>query len=381
MFSARRFKAIAGKEFLELKRNKVFFMMTMLAPVVLFFLFAYGFPLDAKNITLGVVDFDDSALSRKLIDSFEGATRLFHIKKIANNYPPIIRELDMGNIRAALIIPSDFSKKLKRSGPANVQAIVDGTYPNNANLIGGYMEAIVASFQDEILTKFLLKRYGSSAKADAPIDLTVSAWYNSSFRSEDFIIPGIVAIVMMFFPPLVSAISLSKEKETGSILNMYCSSMTKTEYLLGKMLPYMIISYINFLVFLGLSIFLFKVPMRGSFSVLLFFSAFYIASVIAIGLLVAVLVNTQVAAILITSIGTLTPAFLYSGFMVPISNLGKNAKAMAYIMPCTYYIDLIRKIMIKGAKFIYLKGDMLAIVLFAVGLYLVAINLFKKRVG
>ncbi|NQT23012.1 MAG: ABC transporter permease, partial [Candidatus Omnitrophica bacterium] len=200
-------------------------------------------------------------------------------------------------------------------------------------------------------------------------------------RSEDFIVPGIVAIVMMFFPPLVATISLAKEKETGSILNMFCSSVTKSEYLLGKMVPYVIISYANALIFIALSIFLFKVPMRGSLFLLVSSSAFFVASAVALGLLVAVLVNTQIAAILITSILTLTPSFLYSGFMVPVSNVGKEGKYMAYMFPATYYIDLTRKIMVKGAQFVNLKFDIVIIIAFCLGLYFLSITLFKKRLG
>jgi len=380
-FSRRRFSAIAQKEFLELKRNKLFFLMTMLAPTILFLLFAYGFPLDAKNITMGVVDFDKTKASRSLIDDFESATKLFRIKKVADNYPTVENDMALGKLRCILVIPSDFSRKLKKRTPVTLQLIIDGIYPNNANLIGGYSDAVIASFRIKILHKYMLKNYGTSGNAGMPIDLTVSTWYNSSFRSEDFIVPGIIAIVLMFFPPLVSTISLAKEKETGSILNMYCSCITKTEYLLGKMTPYMIMTYINFLVFLALTVFLFKVPLRGSLPVLLTFSVFYVATVIAVGLLIAVIVNTQVAAILITSIGTLTPAFLYSGFMVPISNIGRDAKFMSYMMPCTYYIDLTRKIMVKGASFVHLKWDAVALVIFAVGLYVICIALFKKRLG
>ncbi|MFC1576224.1 ABC transporter permease [Candidatus Omnitrophota bacterium] len=380
-FSLRRFKAIAEKEYLELKRNKLFFLMMMLAPTILFFLFAYGFPLSAKNITMGVVDFDKTPLSRSLIDSFESATNLFQVKKVVNNYPEVERELALGKLRTILVIPAHFSEKVRKARPVSLQVIIDGIYPNNANLVGGYIDAVIVAFQSGILEKYMLTHYGSSGSSAMPIDLTVSTWYNSSFRSEDFIVPGIIAIVMMFFPPLVSTISLAKEKETGSILNMYCSSMTKTEYLLGKMLPYIIISYINFLLFLALTVFMFHVPMRGSLTVLLIVSFFYVATCIAVGLLVAVIVSTQVAAILITCIGTLTPAFLYSGFMVPISNIGRDAKTMAYMLPCTYYIDLTRKVMVKGAGFMHLRMDAMMLVVFCVGLYFICIKLFKKRLG
>jgi len=381
MFSIRRFNAIAQKEYLELKRNKLFFLMTILAPIILYFLFAYGFPLDAKNIPMGVVDFDKSSLSRSLIDNFQSATNLFNVKQVVGNYPALDKSMDLGKTHIILVIPPHFSKNIKKGEPVTLQALIDGIYPNRANLISSYAESIIGSFRDEILEEFFLKHYGFSDQTDYAIALKVSAWYNSSFRSEDFIIPGIVVIVMMFFPPLVGAISLAKEKETGSILNMYCSSITKSEYLLGKMLPYIFISFINFFIFLLITIFLFKVPMRGDPFTLMIVSIFYVASTIAIGLLIAVLVNTQIAAILITSIITLVPAFLYSGFMVPLTNVGEGARFMSYILPCTYEISLIRKIMVKGASFAHVKNDVIVIVVFCVGIYFLCIKLFKKRLG
>lgn len=381
MFSIRRFIAVAKKETLELKRNRLFFLMTILAPIILYFLFAFGFSLEAKNIPLGIVDLDKTQLSRSLIDSFRGATDLFNIKKVTGNISALDMDLELNRIRAIVVIPSKFSKNLRMANPVTLQVIVDGVLPTYANIVGSYLESTVVSFQDRMLEEFFLKNYPEFGRGEAAIDLKVSAWYNSAFRSEDFIVPGIAAIVMMFFPPLVAAISLAKEKETGSILNMFCSSITKSEYLLGKMTPYVIISYANALLFIALSIFIFKVPMRGNLFLLVAVSAFFVASAVAIGLLVAVLVNTQVGAILITSILTLTTSFLYSGFMIPVSNLGREGKYMAYMFPATYYIDITRKIMVKGAQFIHLRFDIIVIIAFCFGLYFLCIALFKKRLG
>ncbi|MBI4352964.1 MAG: ABC transporter permease [Candidatus Omnitrophica bacterium] len=379
-FSVRRFKAVAQKEFLELRRNPLFFLMTVLAPLILFFLFAYGFPLDAKNIPMGVLDLDKSALSRTLLDKFE-AGKAFRIKQTAGDYASLEKELSLGRIRAILAIPADFSRNLKRGLPVTLQILVDGSYPNRANLVSGYAEATIFSFRTEILRDFFIKAFGSAGAADLPIDLSVSVWYNPSFRSEDFIIPGIIAIIMMFFPPLVSAISLAKEKETGSILNMYCSSVTKTEYLLGKMTPYVLISYVNFLIFLLCALFIFEVPLRGDLPALLIVSAFYTATAVAMGLSIAVCVNTQIAAILITAMVTLTPSFLYSGFMVPVSSIGEEGRLLAYGLPATHYIDVARKIMVKGVGFAEVKLSVLALVGFCVGLYAISIAWFKKRLG
>lgn len=383
MFSLRRYIAVAKKEFLELRRNVLFFLMTILAPMLFYFLFVFGFPLDAKNISIGVVDLDKTMASRELISSFENATDLFRVKFVTNDLAYADGEISKGNLRMVLTIPHDFGRKLTAGRPIALQGLIDGAYPNTASLVGANSDAVVSSFNYNTLYKFLLTRPGfeGGAVSFTPIDLSVSGWYNSSFRSEDFIIPAIIALVMVFFPPIVSAISLAREKETGSILNMYCSSLRKTEYLLGKMTPYIIISYINFVLFIVISVFGFNVPMRGSVLTLLFSGFFYVSAVIGIGLLIAVLVKSQVAAILITFVGTVMPAFLYSGFMVPMSSMDESARYSGYSLPTTYFMDIARKLMVKGSDIKYIWLDVVVTILFCLVIYILCIKFFKKRVG
>lgn len=380
MFSIVRFKAVAEKEFLELKRNKLFFIMTILAPIVLFILFAYGFPLDPKDIPVGIVDMDKTQLSRSLIDAFSNTSQIFKIKKVVSEYRQIKDKFLLGQVRMVLVIPHDFQKSIKKNNPVSLQLLLDASSTNSANLIGNYAGSIIESFKANILEEYFLKHEISPASITA-IELEVSGWYNSSFRSEDFIFPGIIALIMMFFPPLVSAISLAKEKETGSILNMYCSSISRSEYLLGKMLPYIIISFINCLLFIAFSVLVAHVPLRGSLILIIFNSLFYVATSIGLGLLVAVFVNSQIAAILITSMLTLTPTFLYSGFMVPVSNIEESSRFLSYLTPATYYIDLLRKVMVKGVSFDCVKFNTLVLMLLCFLVYFVCIKSFKKRVG
>lgn len=362
----------------------LFFMMTILAPVVFYLLFAYGFCIDAKHIMLGVVDFDKTAMSRSLIDTFVNATDLFDLKMVTDNYAPVERELALGNLRVALVIPNDFEIKIKTGRKTQTQALIDAAYPNTASLVGANADAILGVFRYEVLYKYLATRpsfEGGGGLTFTPIDLSASGWYNSAFRSEDFIIPAIIALVIVFFPPMVGAMSLAREKETGSILNMYCSSLRKTEYLMGKMTPYILITYFNFIVFLIMTVFLFDVPMRGSVATLCIGAFFYIAVVIAVGLFVAVLVKSQVAAILITFVGTVMPAFLFCGFMVPMSSMDKSAQQTGYTLPTTYFIDMTRKLMVKGVSFKYVATDMYVLIISAVALYAICIKLFKKRLG
>jgi ABC-2 type transport system permease protein len=382
VISPRRIKAVAVKELQELMRNAMSFILAIVAPLILYFLFAFGMPLDVKNIPMAVLDEDKSAESRKLIDTFESAN-IFTIKRMVQKFDDIDTIMKRGEIRLCVVVPSRFAEKLQKGIPQTIYGYVDATYPNRAQMIGGYFEGTIADYNDRNLSVFFLKVLGPSygTGTGMPVSTFISPWFNPTFRSEDFIVPGVIAIILIFLPPTIAAISLSKEKETGSILNMFCSPISKTEYLIGKSLPYIALTYCNFLLFLALTIFLFKVPMRGDLSLLLGVSFIYVVVVIGLGILVAVLVRTQIAAILITAIVNLIPTFMYSGFMNPIICMDESGKETAYSLPPTYYISFIRKIMLKGVGMEYLWIEILVLSLMALSFYLLAIVLFKKKLG
>lgn len=388
MLSLRRMFAVTKKEFQELIRNPMGFLLSILAPVILFFLFAYGMPLDVKNIPMAVFDQDKTEYSRKFVDLFKNS-KIFEIKRYVENYKEADNIMRAGNIRVCLVIPPNFGKNIRENRPQNIQAIADATYTNRASIIGGYIDATVASFNEDILGKFFTKRFGALAGGAAggkgssgmPVDIYISPWFNPTMRSEYFIVPGVIGIILIFLPPIIAAISLSKEKETGSILNMYCSPVSKSEYIFGKAMPYIGLTFFNFFLYLIFTITIFKVPLRGDPLLLIFVSLIYIITIIGIGFFVAVLVNTQIAAILIVSVISLIPSFMYSGFMLPVICMDKNARASAQSIPPTYYIDFTRKLMLKGVGLNYLLTDIIALIAMGVILYGLTIVMFKKKLG
>lgn len=380
MFSIRRMLAVTKKEFQELIRNWLTFLLCIIAPVILYFLFAYGMPLDVKNIPIAILDEDKTAESRRLIDTFK-CNNIFNIKKYLSNFNEIEKIIRTGNIRACVVIPPKFSKNIHRGRPQNIQAIVDATYSNRASIIGGYIDSALAAFNEEVLNNFFTKKFGASNNSGPPISLYVSPWFNPTLRSEDFIVPGVIAIILIFLPPIITAIAISKEKETGSIINMFCSQVTGVEYLLGKVIPYIVITYFNFILFVVFTITIFNVPLRGNFLLLLITSFFYVITVMGTGLLIAVLVRTQIAAILIVAVATMLPSFMYSGFMLPVICMEKNAQSVAYMLAPTYYISFLRKLMIKGVGINYLFIDIIAIIIIGLIFYVLSIALFKKKLG
>ncbi len=379
-FSLRRMLAVTRKEYQELVRNWMSFLLSIIAPIALFFLFAYGMPLDVKNIPMAILDEDRTPQSRKMIDAFSQG-RVFTVTRLIEKQEEIEDLLRLGQVRVCVTIPKNYAKNIQRGRPQAIQALVDATYPNRAAIIGGYLDSTLASVNEGILKSFLEKRFGGGGGGGFPVALYTSPWFNPTLRSEDFIVPGVIAIILIFLPPLIAAISLAKEKETGSILNMYCSPLTKAEYLLGKAVPYIVITAFNFVLFLIFTVFIFRVPLRGDISLLSAVSLIYVVAVVGIGIFIAVLVNTQIAAILICAVATLIPSFMYSGFMLPVICMEENARETAMMFATTYYISFIRKLMIKGVGIQYLWTEILALSMIGLALYTLSIILFKKRLG
>jgi len=378
-FSPRRMLAVTRKEFQEMIRSWMSFLLAIVSPIALFFLFAYGMPLEVKNIPLAIMDEDKSYASRALIDCFANGL-VFEIRQMLDDYRELDRVMRIGRVRACVVIPARFSQNIRNGLPQSVQVIIDATYPSRANIVGGYAEATLSNFNLMVLQNYLARAFGSAGRGDVlPVSIESIAWFNPSLRSENFVVPGVIAIILIFLPPILAAISLSKEKETGSIINMLCSPITRAEYLIGKMVPYIIITYANFVLFLIFTIFVFHVPMRGSLPLLLGVSLIYVISVIGIGLLIAVLVKSQISAILVVAVTTLITSFMYSGFMLPLICMDQNTRQVAMILPPTHYIDFVRKLMVKGVGIEYLWVNILALSLLSLLMFGGAIMFFRKK--
>ncbi|MCE1248655.1 MAG: ABC transporter permease [Firmicutes bacterium] len=380
MFSVKRMYEVTRKETKELIRNKMGFMLSIIAPVVLYFLFSFGMPLEVKDIPMAILDEDNTPESRLLADSLK-KSRTFSLVQQVKSYAEMENIMRLGNIRACFVIPQGFAKKIKRSEPQTILALIEATYPGRAQMSGGYGEAVVQEFNSRVMADFLKKYAGAEAGGTVPVNLYISPWFNPTLRSEDYIVPGVIGVILVFLPPIIAAISVAKEKETGSIINMFVSPIGKAEYLLGKMIPYIVITYFNFILFFIFTVTIFKVPLRGDPVLLFAVSLLYSIDVIGIGLLVSVLVSNQISAILVSAVLNLIPAFMYSGFFIPLICLDDSAKQTAYSLITTYYIDFIRKLMIKGLGPDYLMGSITAMLIYGFAVYGLSIILFKKKLG
>jgi len=382
--NATRVLAVAAKEWREIVRDRLFFALAFVVPAVLMLLFGVGLSLDVENIPLAVVDHDHTPLSRDYAHRFTDS-RYFEFKGYVDDERTLAKRITANELRAVLIIREGFSRDLLAGRPAEVQTLIDGTFPFRAQTAKAYVAAINAAFNVESLTLLLSQRLGlSSEQARArlpPLRLEVRFLYNQNVKSIWSIAPKLLMVIMMISPPFLTALGIVREKESGSIFNIYASTVRRSEFLVGKLLPYVAISALNVGVLWALACGLFGAPFKGDPLFFALASLLYVGCTTGIGLLVSVAVRTQVAAMIGTAILTVVPAVLYSGVLIPVSSLSSFASGIAHLLPGMYYADIAMGSFLKGVGWSALWPDVLALAVYAVLLFGAGYALFHKRVS
>ena len=361
-----RVLAFTRKEVLEIVRDPITVWIALFMPLVILFLFGYALSFDVENAPLIIVDHDKSAASRALSDQFLNTT-YFRLVSAPDDERVAEHALMQGRARAVLSIPPDFGRRLARGEAAPVEFLVDGTYASTAAIISAYGRAIMYAFPNGTL--------------ELPVQPEVRVWYNPQLRSRDFIVPGLFAVILMAFPPLLTALAVSREKELGTIAQIYASPLTKTEFIIGKLLPYAVIAALQLAIVLATGFLWFKIPMHGSLALLVALGLLYVLCTVSIGLLISTLVRTQVAAMLVTLVVTLMPSFLFSGFIYPIFTMPPFFQAYSAKIPTMYFVNISRGIVMRGAGLAELWINVAVLVVYTVVVLTLATLLLKKRIG
>lgn len=378
----RRVAAVASKEWRETVRDRMFFLLAFLLPVLWMTVFGHGLVLDVEGIPFAVVDRDRTALSRDYLYRFF-ESRYFSFQGYLAGEDEVDRALRRGTIRAAIVVPEKFEEQLRAGQPVAVQTLIDGTFPLRTDITKGYVIAINGAFSEERLIEHVSRQGGlSRAQAEArlrPITLEVRYLYNEEVRSTWSMVPALVMFALMLSSPLLTALGIVREKETGSIYNIYSSTVTKAEFLAGKLLPYGLISFWNAVALWIMATVWFGVPFKGDLPFFLAASLVFVLASTGIGLIVSLLVRTQIAALLITIIVSIVPTILFSGLIVPVSSLSPGAQIQAHLFPGMYYTNIVRGAFLKGVGAEVLWVDVLALALYAVILRIVGYGFFTKR--
>jgi ABC-2 type transport system permease protein len=378
----RRITAVATKEWKETVRDRLFLLMSFLLPPLWMVVFGYGLVLDVEHVPFAVLDRDQSSLSRDYLYRFM-ESRYFDYHGSVYDEREIDRLLGDTAIRMAIIVPDRFAERLLAGRPVTVQTLLDGTFPLHADTLKGYVIAINSAFTQELLTDFLARTRGlvpeEARRFVEPVSLETRYLYNQEVRSTWSMVPALIMFALMVASPLLTALGVVREKETGSIYNIYSATVSKAEFLIGKLVPYFVISMVNVAVLWVIAVWLFGVPFKGSFTVFFSASLLFVLCTTGIGLIVSLLVRTQMAALIITIIIAMVPTILFSGLLVPVSSLSLGAQVQAHLFPAMYYTDVVRGSFLKGLGLETMWTDLLVLAGFAVALRLVAYGLFTKR--
>lgn len=373
--------SILKKEIREILRDPYTLLVAILLPLVLLFLFGYALNLDLKDIPVAVVDLDNSPESRGYVDALIN-TRKFELKYRLNNPEEAGLLLDQGKAKLILLIPTGFAKDLSAGRTAEVQTLVDGTFPTSAKVVQGYLEGVTESYNARLLSKHFDAMGISSGEMLTPAVVAIPrVRYNPAFRSVNFIVPGLFGVILMAFPPMLSALAIVREKERGSIQQIFISPVRPLAFIVGKLIPYAVIAYCEMILILLAARYWFGVPIAGNVWLFALASVPYVFSTVAIGLLVSTLTRSQLAAMLMAIVLTMMPAFLFGGFMWPIFTMPKIFQSYSYLFPARYYTQIIRGVFLRGAGLDAWMDQLVMLAAYATVLVALSALLFKKKVG
>lgn len=374
-----RMVAIIRKETREVLRDPLYLALAIAVPVVVMTLLGLGFVLDVKNLPVAFYDQDRSSLSREYIYSFTNS-EYFHLVGLVDDPAQMDRMIRSARVRAVVVIPPDFSRKLNGGKTVAVQILVDGSFATRALVVSGYVAAIDAQFNAQLAASYLA-RSGAVATNVVPISVEGRVWYNPSLETKNSIVPGLLVINLMFYPSLLAALVVVREKERGTIFNLYCSPVHRWEVIAGKAVPYIGVALVDYFLLFALSIVVFQVRFAGNFLVLTLAALLYISCCIGFGLVISVFCRTQVAAILITFVSLMTPSMLFSGMLTPVASMDRSAQMISRVIPASYFMGMARGVFLKGLGFYYYLPDFLVLLLFAAVVYAIAILGFRKKVS
>jgi ABC-2 type transport system permease protein len=373
----RNLRAVLGKEFTTMLRDRGALLMTIIMPGILLILYGYAVNLDVRNVDAVVLDFDKSSASRRLLDAMT-ASGYFRIQT-DERLTTLEESLKQQRAKVAVVIPVDFSERLKAGKTATVQALVDGSNANTATIILAYLGQIVGTYSNNVRLERITQILGQRPRGFPPIQPEPRVWYNPELKSTHFIVPGVVGLIMMLVGTNATALSIVTEKEQGTFEKLIVTPVHATEIIVGKAIPWALLALVESLATFGLGIVLFDVPMRGSWVLLTLGSVLFLYCATSIGLFVSCLAKTQMAALMATVFISILPTFLLSGFVFSIPNMPLALRLITRIVPARYFMEILRGVFLKNSGFDVLWTQFATLTAMAVAFNVLAVKRFRKR--
>jgi ABC-2 type transport system permease protein len=371
MLSLRRTRAVARKEWIQLRRDPRSMVLAFGMPVLMLVFFGYAISWDIRDMRLAVLDHDRTAHSRRLVEAFE-SSGYFSVALRPETVSRIDHELMRGRITGGLIIPPGFARDLAAGRPAAVQLLLDGGDANTATVALNYGSAIAAGFSRQVLLQ------GRAIEPAAVAETRV--WYNPTLESSNMIVPGLIAVIMTIIAAMLTALTIAREWERGTMEQLAATPVHRLEIVFGKLLPYLAIGMLDVAMTVAAGVIIFDVPLRGSILLLAVMTLLFLLGALGLGMFISAVLKTQVLATQIAMVATYLPALLLSGFLFDIASMPPVLRAVSYVVPARYYIGVTRGVFLKdvGLDVLWVQG--LSMIVFAsVGLALATVA-FDKRI-
>jgi ABC-2 type transport system permease protein len=338
----KRIKAVIIKEFYHILRDPRSLIIVFILPLLMIFIFGASLSFDLEEIETGIIDYSDTPLSRALLQKFTLGTT-FKVQVLypaAGQADPIAeaeRRLRSGEIKQYVIIPENFAEMILSQKTAGVETVIDGSDSNSANVIQQYDDMLLMDFLREI------------SPVEDVLTVATKMYFNPENKSTFFIVPGLIAVIMIMVSALLTSLSVAREKESGSIDLLFISPLKSPQIIIGKTFPYILVALLEGVVILLFARYWFQIPFRGSLLILFLFALVYIVTGLSLGITLSTVAATQKVAMIVTLLATLLPSILLSGFIFPLESLGPALRAFSYVVPATYFLDVIRGVVLKGA--------------------------------
>lgn len=371
--SVARLLAVARKEAIQIRRDPRSLGMAFVIPMLLLFLYGYALTLDVKDVDTVVWDQDRTAESREFVRGIE-ASGYFRVLRAARSLGDVQAAIDAGEAKVGLVIPLNFARDLERGRRTPVQALLDGSDANTATIAMGYLEAATARYS----ARLTVSRAGL---APIPADARLRVWFNADLKSKNYIVPGLIAVIMMVIAALLTSLTIAREWERGTMEQLIATPIRVSELLAGKLLPYSVIGLLDVALAASAGTFVFGVPFRGSPALLLGLAVIFLLGALSLGLLVSIHARSQLVASQVAVMATFLPAFLLSGFVFDINNMPAWLRLITYAVPARYFVAILKGLFLKGVGAQALVTEAAFLILFGLVVVALAARGFRKRLA
>jgi ABC-2 type transport system permease protein len=368
---------MARKEFLHIVRDPRSLLMALALPLLMILLFGYALTLDVDQIPTIVFDRDGTPESRELISRFRGS-RYFQILGTVDSYVPIVRGIDRSDCMLGVVIPQDYARNLRSGKDAQVQLLLDGSDSNTASIAQGYAGALVQSYSLDLRSEAQNRRTGGGAAP--PIDGRLRIWYNAELRSKNYVVPGLIALIMMIIAALLTSLTIAREWEMGTMEQLLSTPVRPPEIVLGKMLAFFALGLADMIITIVVGVFIFGVPLRGSIVFLGVTGCVFLIGALCWGILLSAMTRSQLLAYQLGMLSTFLPAFLLSGFVFAIENMPLPIQAVSLVFPTRYFVTILKGIFLRGVGMGVLWWEVVLLVLYSLLVFVFATRRMRQKV-